>query len=247
MEEKPAIKFEVVQNENPDWYFEQRETLKRHTPYEWEMIFFESIREGNVERMEQLAKISNYLVGKMSSNDLRQAQYLAVAFITLATRSAIQGGMFEMDAYNQSDAFIQKIDRQVSADKVIQLTVDTLRALAADMRALKIRKTYSIPVRVCMEYIYQHLHQKVDLKTIARVCNVSAPYLSALFKKEVGMGVSNYILEEKINAAKSMMVHSAMSVQEISNYLEFSSQSYFIHCFKKVCGITPGEYLRKNG
>lgn len=248
MKEIDQIKLHVVQESSGDWIFEQRENQKHHSPYEWEQIFFESIREGNLDRLDQMIRDlskTQLFVGKLSSNDLRQAQYLAVAFITLATRSAIQGGMFEMDAYNKSDSFIQTIDSMHSSEEVLRLTLETMRKITAEMVSIRIRHNYHPAIKICLEYIYQNLHSKINLKILAGKCNLSKQYLSVLFRKEVGINLSTYILHEKIKAAKSMMVHSAMSVEEISNYLEFSSQSYFINCFKRECGMTPNAYIRQ--
>ncbi len=249
MREENQIKLHVVQESNSDWIFEQRENQKHHSPYEWEQIFFESIREGNIDRLDQMIKNlskTQLFVGRLSTNDLRQAQYLAVAFISLATRYAIQGGMFEMDAYNKSDSFIQAIDSMDSSEAVLRLTLETMRKITVEMNDIRIRRNYHPAIKICLEFIYQNLHSKINLKTLAGKCNLSMQYLSALFKEEVGTNLSTYIMREKIKAAQSMMVHSVMSVEEICNFLEFSSQSYFINCFKRECGMTPNAYIRKN-
>ena len=51
--------------------------------------------------MTQLG-IQNITVGQMSDDELKQQKYMAVSFITLATRYAIQGGMNENNAYSFS-------------------------------------------------------------------------------------------------------------------------------------------------
>ena len=43
-----------------------------------------------------------------------------------------------------------------------------------------------------------------------------------------------------------MLLQTDFSPKDIAYYLNFSSQSYFINCFKKLCGLTPRQY-RKNG
>ncbi len=250
MKETRMTNFEVVQGSNKDWIFEQRETQIHHSPYAREQMVFDCIRDGNLARLDQMlqdASQTQLFVGKLSSNSLRQAQYLAVAFMTLATRAAIQGGMFEMDAYNKSDAFIQKVDQQVDAQEVLRLTSEMTRSMAEEMHLLQVRKTYSPQIRACLEFIYQNLHSRIDLPRLAQKVNLSTSYLCRLFKKEVGVNLSNYIIAQKIQAAKAMMKDSRMSVKEISNYLEFSSQSYFINCFKRECGVTPGVFMRQAG
>ena len=69
-----------------------------HTPYKDEIRLFSCIKQGNLKKlifeMTQLG-IQNITVGQMSDDELKQQKYMAVSFITLATRYAIQGGMNE--------------------------------------------------------------------------------------------------------------------------------------------------------
>ena len=76
--------------------------------------------------------------------------------------------------------------------------------------------------------------------------NLSAPYFSRLFKKETGYSVSEYILNKKLETAKSMLTSSSYSIAEISASLAFPSQSYFTNVLKKDCGMTPKDYRSKN-
>ena len=72
-----------------------------HTPYKDEIRLFSCIKQGNLKKlifeMTQLG-IQSITVGQMSDDELKQQKYMAVSFITLATRYAIQGGMNEHTA-----------------------------------------------------------------------------------------------------------------------------------------------------
>ena len=239
------VNIEVVQEGNQDWLFEQRETQKQHTAYEWEKMLFSCLRDGNVDRLDQVITAFSsapLMVGRLSSNDLRQAQYLAVAFMTLATRAAIEGGMYEMDAYNKSDLFIQTIDGLKDSKSVFEAVFKMVKDTTEEMRGLQFRRNYSKPVKDCLEYIYHHLHLKITLQELAKVACLSPQYLSFLFHKEVGSGVYCTILKLKVTSAKELLLQSDLSSQEISAYLNFSSQSHFISCFKREFGMTPRQF-----
>lgn len=241
------LNLSIMQGDEKDWLFEQRETQKVHTAYEWEQSLFSCIQEGDITRLEQVLKYfteNPVMVGRLSNNSLRQMQYLAVAFVTLATRSAIQGGMFEMDAYNKSDACIQLIDQIESVDKVVEFIITFIESITLEMNQIKIQQARSKPIKECLAYIYQNLHYKISLKSLAAIACLSPEYLSTLFKKEVGMSISAFILEQKIQAAKTMLAQDGLSAKDVSNYLNFSSQSHFISSFKRVCGVTPYHFRR---
>jgi YesN/AraC family two-component response regulator len=114
------------------------------------------------------------------------------------------------------------------------------------MQSLQKSAITSKAVSACINYIYEHLHTRITLNTLASVTNLSAPYLSRLFKKETGYSVSEYIQNKKLETAKSMLSSSDYSIAEISASLAFPSQSYFTNVLKKDCGLTPKQYRSKN-
>ncbi|WP_167958779.1 helix-turn-helix domain-containing protein [Anaerosporobacter faecicola] len=108
--------------------------------------------------------------------------------------------------------------------------------------ASKIHETYSLPIRQCLHYIHQHLHNKITVATLATVCNLSVDYCSLLFKKEVGKTISSYIRTAKLEATKVLLTTNCNYSTICYNY-GFCSESYYIACFKKEYGVTPREYV----
>lgn len=238
---------EVLSDGLDDPVFHQQEARAAHTPYEMEQLFFNLIKTGDVDGVSRfLAAYADgevtVRVGRMSDDALRQAQYLSVAFITLSTRYAIEGGMREAEAYNLSDRFVRKIDIQKRPDAILSLCFSALQELAEAVYRAAPRRTYSLPVRKCVDYIHANLHDKIPLDTLAELCNLSPVYLSSLFKKETGVNLSQYILSRKLEQSKAMIKSGEYGFEEISTHLGFCSQSYYIRCFKREYGVTPREY-----
>lgn len=67
-------------------------------------------------------------------------------------------------------------------------------------------------------------------------------YLSTLFKKEVGMSISEYVQSAKVNEAKNLLSYTSHSMSDISSLLNFYDQSHFIRVFKKYTGVTPKQF-----
>jgi len=96
-----------------------------HTPYRDEVRLFSCLQRGDLKKLiYELGQIGiqNITVGQMSENDLQQQKYMAVSFITLATRYAIQGGLGESNAYAYSDDFIRRIDA-ASAKRTVHAAI----------------------------------------------------------------------------------------------------------------------------
>ena len=98
----------------------------------------------------------------------------------------------------------------------------------------------------CMEkYIADHLSEPLTLDTVAEAFSITPVYLSSWFKKNLGVSISDYIREKKIEKATHLLRYSDKSVIEIANYLAFSSQSHFIQTFESFTGLTPKKYRDK--
>jgi len=97
-------------------------------------------------------------------------------------------------------------------------------------------------VSVCKNYIFNHIFEKITIDELAELVHLNPTYLSQVFKKETGVSLGKYILNEKLNEAKRMLIQSDASIADISMLLQFSDQSYFTSAFKKYTGLTPRQY-----
>jgi AraC-like DNA-binding protein/mannose-6-phosphate isomerase-like protein (cupin superfamily) len=70
-------------------------------------------------------------------------------------------------------------------------------------------------------------------------------YLSRLIKKKLGHTFTEIKHRVCVEQAKSMLTHTAKSIQEIAMQTGFSNMSYFYLLFDKYCGMTPAEYRKK--
>lgn len=230
--------------------FEQREQPDNIIPYRMESQIFACIRSGEPEELKTFFNqmvIGENLVGYLSKDPLRQAQYLFVAGITLATRSAIEGGLSEIEAYNLSDVYVQKADVCKKPDDVMALFVSAINDFAKRVQQTKTRRRpYSYPVTLCIEYITNHLHYQISLTELAKRCGLTTQYLSSLFRKETGMTLTQYILKEKLETARQMLTFSELSLSDISHCLAFCSHSNFTGHFRRCYGVTPKQYRNQS-
>lgn len=97
-------------------------------------------------------------------------------------------------------------------------------------------------IEKAINYIHSTKNQNISLTEIAKYCNVSAPYLSRLFSKEMGETYSSFVSKLKVKWAKNILQNTDMTVMEISNKLGFSEPGYFIKIFKKHTNETPMNY-----
>lgn len=243
-----SINVEFLPKGISDPRFQQRESGVSHTPYRFEVLFYTYVKNGDISGIERMMShfIDNALVvGRMSDDNIRQAQYFAVSCITLATRYAIEGGLPESEAYNLSDSYIQSIDKMGATDEILQFLSSKAAELTSLVRQNRKRLEYPPHVRKAMKYINAHLHERIKCADVAKECNVGEDYLSARFKKYVGDTLSHYILKQKLEESKTLLFNGC-EYGEIGYYLGFCSQTHYISCFKKEYGMTPKQFAKRN-
>ena len=226
--------------------FQQQEENRRHHTYDEGLLQYEYMKNGNPDAIPlSIHLFQGNTTGKLSEDPLRNYKYLFVASITLCCRFCIEGGMPAETAYSLSDLYIQLVDKCFSIDEIFSLHTKMFTDLTRRMAEWKRESIFSQPVLRCMDFIDLHLHEKITVQSLAGLINVSAPYLSALFHRETGVPLSEYIRKKKIEAAKTLLQYSEYSCIEISNYLSFSSHSHFNQVFKHYTGLTPRQYRKK--
>ncbi|MBP3329761.1 MAG: helix-turn-helix domain-containing protein [Clostridia bacterium] len=218
---------------------------EKHTPYSAEIRLLSCVQQGDIESLiAQLKNLDSIIVmGRMSDDELRQCKYMAVSTITLATRYAIQGGLNENKAYEFSDRVIKTIDRLDDKDEIFMCLGAEIVKLTEDVKKNKKQPEFSPHIRNCIKYINENISRKISVSAIAEHCGISADYLSQIFKKEIGENLSSYILRQKLEKAKGLLL-DGMSSGKISAQLGFSSQTYFITAFKKFYKMTPSDYVK---
>jgi AraC-like DNA-binding protein len=94
-------------------------------------------------------------------------------------------------------------------------------------------------------YIWKHYTRKLSLKEIANASGLSAPYLSMIFKEEMGENLSNYLNRLRVEKAAGMLVTTNLPINEITFACGFEDQSWFSKIFKNITGLTPGKYRER--
>lgn len=218
---------------------------EKHTPYSAEIRLLSCVQQGDIESLiTQLQNLDSIIVmGLMSDDELMQHKYMAVSTITLATRYAIQGGLNETKAYEFSDRVIKTIDKLTDKNEIFMCLGIEIVKLTEDVKKNKKQPEFSPHVRNCIKYINENLSRKISVSDAAKHCGISADYLSQIFKREIGENLSSYIVRQKLEKAKILLL-KGVNEKEICIEAGFSSQAYFITVFKRFYKMTPSEYIK---
>ena len=219
---------------------------QRIVAYNKEIEYYELVASGNTELLTERLKNfgADQRFGKLSDDALRNEKYHFVVFIGMISRFCIEAGMDIAESYNLSDIYIEIVDTLTSLTDIVDLKKKCSMDYCNRMQTSLKSSAMSRNVVSSIDYIRTHISGKLTVEDVANAMNLNPSYLSKLFKKEMGITISQYIRDQKIAIACNMLRHLDDSSLAISNYLGFSSQSHFIQVFKKCIGIPPEEYRK---
>jgi len=99
-------------------------------------------------------------------------------------------------------------------------------------------------IRQVRQYIDDHFAESVTLKTLAQHVSLSPYYLLRVFRAEVGMPPYAYLESVRIRHTQRL-IKAGMQLAEVAAEVGFSSQSHMTRQFKKIIGVTPGQYAQQ--
>jgi AraC-like DNA-binding protein len=238
-----------LQNE---WHLKElleNEQLNAHRPIEEEYSFYQAVKSGDMNYIRENCQKGAFSdpdgMGILSKNSLTNMKYHFVITVAMITRHCVEGGLELERAYRLSDFYILKLDTCSTIQAITELHTNMVFDFTGKMLLLKNNTIISKSILLCTDYIYNHIHDRITVDDLAKYTNLSGSYLSRLFKKELGIAISDYIREKKIEKAQNLLKYSDFTSIEIANYLAFSSQSHFIQTFEKQVGLTPKKYRDK--
>ena len=95
------------------------------------------------------------------------------------------------------------------------------------------------------QFIKQHLNDKITVDNLCKMACMSRANFFRYFKQEFGITPIDFINYERVKKAKELMAIPQTNIRDISMSAGFSDTNYFIRTFRKIEGITPGEYRGK--
>ncbi len=113
-----------------------------------------------------------------------------------------------------------------------------------DMNMSFSRITGETRIKRACRYIDTHYNRKLTVSDIANVVNMSRSHLHAVFYRETGKTLTEYINEARCNAAIKLLGNNEKSIEQIAAESGFSSVSNFYRAFREQIGSPPADFRK---
>ncbi|WP_176060760.1 AraC family transcriptional regulator [Paraburkholderia sp. BCC1876] len=97
-----------------------------------------------------------------------------------------------------------------------------------------------------IDFIEAHLDQRLTLGDLAALAELSVPHFKVLFRETLGMPVHQYVVQRRVERARSLLLHGKLSASQIALETGFAHQSHMAHWMVRLLGVTPRELVKSS-
>jgi AraC family transcriptional regulator len=97
-------------------------------------------------------------------------------------------------------------------------------------------------LRAVVEYIEEHLDAGPSREQMAAVARLSTYHFARQFKAATGLPPHQYVIARRVERAKQLLQGGGFSLAEVAAHAGFANQSQFSQHFKRLVGVTPGQF-----
>ena len=131
-------------------------------------------------------------------------------------------------------------------DRDVSSVLDWLNQLAQQAISARMEKlNRRTPIEEIIHYIDSNISSQISLKTLSYQFGISHAYLGQMFKKETGVKFNDYLNSLRVEKAKKLMKGRGITINTVARNLGYSNPDYFYKIFKKLTGISAGEYIKQ--
>src|ERR1700761_6167188 len=98
--------------------------------------------------------------------------------------------------------------------------------------------------RNVIDLVRSRISEDISLADMAAVTGLSMTHFSHIFKKSMGKSPHQFVLQQRVQYAKELLVSLNLRMIDIAVASGFKTQQHFARIFRKMCGLSPTEYQR---
>lgn len=232
-------------------YQQAREMIKLKFYEDNDILYFDGAktiaRQMPLEADQLLEDIPGIVAGK-KQDELRDAfeKVMAACKKSCTDSKAVIHWLKSLDAKVKLERTAEEYAAIIKIEDLERICEDYSRRLFSE-RTKEIPKNVSAVIKQALAYIHSHYRHQIGLSDVADAVGVNHAYLSFLFKQEMGIGFSNYLLDCRMECARELLRDTGSKIKDVAEQSGFNDYHYFSKAFKKLNDCSPADYRKNSG
>jgi YesN/AraC family two-component response regulator len=220
--------------------------IEKNRRYPWEIgtRLADEVRARDMESaMESIHFIFNVINAQSSDHGLDKVRLRMLQAISIANRAAYDAGANPEQLFHLNLDIITDLPGAENRDQILSIAKNAVADfiyLVPERDILNDKK-----LSKALTFMSEHCTENLSRKSVAEILNCSPVSLSRLFSKELGRSFKDEVLKFRIDRAKKLLHENGKTVTNVAFEVGYRDPNYFIATFRRVTGITPGQYRRK--
>lgn len=158
--------------------------------------------------------------------------------------SELKNNQIDENLLSQMDEKIQEIlDAYTDLEKMTYCYSELLQSYFSQIIEERRNRSH-LPIRAAKQYVRENYGNQVSLEDVAEAIGLSPAYFSTMFKKEMGINFSDFLISCRMEAAKELLKTTDIPIAEVAEKVGYKDSRYFSKTFNKVEGLKPSAYRK---
>lgn len=230
-------------NENIQQAKAAEDRITRYYPVELEDELVNRVKRGDKKGAKT---ILNELLGHAlfsNGNNLELTKARVLELMIMLSRAAVEGGGNLEMIFGLKYKYLHEMYELNTVESLCQWIVKVLECFTDCIFSIG-NPNNSVTIEKAIRYINENYMNDISLESVANYVYLSTSYFSRLFKKELGINFIDYLNKVRVEESKKYLYDLKMPLSDVANIVGFTDQSYYTKVFKKIEGISPGQFRK---
>ena len=205
-----------------------------------ESQLIQSIKSGKIDNVFSI--IDSIIMENFVQNHISLESAKCLMFSMMGTAYRVVAGIGRKDFSVSQSEMYQKILSCTNLQEVEVMIRQLYVELCSHINAERKLKSAKIIDQIINYINANYSDSNISLSSAAAEVGLNQNYLSGYFKEQTGENFQVYLNRVRLEASKKFLEDPRISVGDVAQRVGYSNGSVYIRNFKKMYGVTPGQY-----
>lgn len=147
-----------------------------------------------------------------------------------------------IDIIKSMDIILKMLEVNEVSDFKVSYEIHKILSVLIEEKQQTITSSSDESLRKVIKFINENYWKPLNIEDLATLALLSVYHFSRKFKQFTGLSPHEYLVQQRLINAKSLLKNTNMSINSISEMIGFNTASHFIATFKKHTNMTPHEF-----